>query len=266
MRQYLWQDRAEIDAQYVYPFHPRPECLSMLQRPPTAALDIGCGSGGVGHALRQRFPLCVLWGCEFDGAAANLARQHFDVVVEQDVETVDFKAMGLKKPFDLVCLFDVLEHLVNPWKLLNGLLRVISEDAQVLVSLPNVANLLLLHDALRGYWRYNNWGLLDFTHIRFFTDYDARKMFYQTGYRVLSHEVNFFGQAASIFEQYKSVTFPTLLTVGDITMKVHSQQDLRRLCADQNLYLISPHHGFMQSDSETDLASNNYPQTHAFGG
>jgi len=160
MRQYLWQDRQAETLEYVYPFNPRPECIAMIRRAPTAALDIGCGSGGMGYALRQSFPDCALWGCELDASAAKLARQHFDVVVEQDVETVDFKALGLRQPFDLVCLCDVLEHLVNPWALLHGLLKIMSPDAQVLVSLPNVSNLLLLHDALRGHWRYGNLGLL----------------------------------------------------------------------------------------------------------
>src|ERR1700712_1177226 len=104
MTQYLWQDRDQ--GEYAYVFNPRPECLALIQRDPTTALDIGCGSGAVGQALRQRFPACALWGCEFDPTAAALARQHFDYVVEQDVETVDFDALGLSRRFDLVCLFD----------------------------------------------------------------------------------------------------------------------------------------------------------------
>ena len=71
MTDYLWQDRAAKE--YAYPFNPRPECLAMISRPPTVALDIGCGSGGVGYELRERFPQCALWGCEFDASAAVIA-------------------------------------------------------------------------------------------------------------------------------------------------------------------------------------------------
>jgi SAM-dependent methyltransferase len=264
MAQFLWQDRDSKD--YPYPFNPRPECLALIQRPPKVALDIGCGSGGVGHALRQRFPECALWGCEFDASAAAMARQHFDQVVEQDVETVDFAALGLTRPFDLICLFDVLEHLVNPWKLLHGLQRVSAPDAHALVSLPNASNLLLLYDALRGHWRYRNYGLLDFTHLRFFTDFDARKMFYQTGWRVLDHRVDFLGQGAGIFERHRNEVFPLLLSVGDMSIAVKSQQELLRLCADRNLYLIARHHGDFQDDAERSMAGPDYPDTYAFGG
>ena len=264
MSQFLWQDRDTKE--YAYPFNSRPECLAMIQRPPTVALDIGCGSGGVGHALRQSFPQCSLWGCEFDASAAQIARQHFDRVVEQDVETVDWPALGLKRPFDLVCLFDVLEHLVNPWQLLQGLRRIIAPDAHLLVSLPNASNLPLLYDALRGHWRYRNWGLLDFTHVRFFADFDARKMFYQTGYRMLDHRITFLGEGRGIFERHQGDTFPLVLSVGELSLQVQSQADLGRLCADQNLYLISPHHGELCDDTERALASGDYPQTFAFGG
>lgn len=264
MTDFLWKDRDK--KAYVYPFIPRPECLDMIQRPPTLAIDIGCGSGGVGHALRQRYPGCGLWGCEFDASAAQLARQHFDTVVEQDVETVDFAALGLAQPFDLVCLFDVLEHLVNPWQLLNGLRRIMAADAQVLVSLPNASNLPLLYDALRGHWRYTSWGLLDFTHLRFFTDFDARKMFYQTGFRVLDHRVSFLGAGGAIFERHKGEAFPFVLSLDGLGLQVKSVEDLRRLCADQNLYLLSPHHGEFRDDAEREMASNAYPATYTFGG
>ncbi|MEJ8854208.1 class I SAM-dependent methyltransferase [Variovorax robiniae] len=264
MTQFLWQDRDQRE--YAYVFNPRPECLALIQREPTVALDIGCGSGAVGQALRQRFPHCALWGCEFDPTAAELARQHFDQVVEHDVETVDFNALGLRKPFDLICLFDVLEHLVNPWQLLHGLLRIVAPDAQVLVSLPNASNLPMLYDALRGHWHYRRWGLLDFTHLRFFTDFDARKMFYQAGYRVLDHRVTYLGEGGAIFQRHRGERFPLSLIVGELSIKVQSVDDLSRLCADQNLYLITPHHGELLDDTERAMASAAYPHTFAFGG
>lgn len=264
MTKFPWQDQDEQG--YVYPFHPRPECLAMIQRAPTVALDIGCGTGAVGHALRASYPDCRLWGCEFNPEAAELARQHFDHVVEQAVEQVDFASLGLTRPFDLVCLFDVLEHLVNPWQLLSGLTRVVAPDAQVLVSLPNVSNIALLYDALHGHWRYRKWGLLDFTHLRFFTDFDARKMFYQTGYRVLDHRVNLLGIGIDIFERHRNESFPCILSIGDLSIKVETADHLKRLCADQNLYLISPHHGNFLDEAERSLASAEYPHVYAFGG
>lgn len=264
MTQFIWQDRDKRS--YDYPFSPRPECLAMIQRTPSAALDIGCGSGGVGHALRERYPHCELWGCELDANAAGMAREHFDHVVEQNIEEVDFAALGLSRPFDLVCLFDVLEHLVNPWELLRALLSRITPDAHLIVSLPNASNLLLLHDALRGYWPYRNWGLLDFTHLRFFTDFDARKMFYQTGYRVVEHRKNFCSKGAEIYQSHQNGSYPTVLRIGAMTLKIDSREELARLCAVQNLYRITPHHDRFVNEDERRMASSDYPQVYALGG
>jgi 2-polyprenyl-3-methyl-5-hydroxy-6-metoxy-1,4-benzoquinol methylase len=261
---FLWQDRDK--KKVVYTFNPRSDCLQMIRRAPTVALDIGCGRGGVGHALRQRFPDCELWGCEFNSVAAQEARQHFDHVVEQDVESVDFSALGLKKPFDLVCLFDVLEHLSNPWQLLHNLLPRIAPDAHLLISLPNVANIALLHDLLHGHWKYRRYGLLDFTHLRFFTDFDARKMFYQAGYHVLNHKLSVLGQGGDIYSRYANAVFPLTLTMANATLRVESLTHLQQLCVDQNLYLVSPHHHQFANDDEREMASNHYPPVAAFGG
>jgi len=263
MAEFIWKDRSQQE--YAYSFGMRTECLEMIREAPTVALDIGCGIGGVGYALRRLYPGCQLWGCELDAVAAQQARQHFDHVLQQDVEQADFAALGLAQPFDLVCLFDVLEHLFNPWQLLHSLLRHLAPAAQVLVSLPNVSNIPLLYDALHGHWHYRRIGLLDFTHLRFFSDFDARKMFYQTGYRVLDHRMNLMAQGASIYERFKDAAFPAELKLGDMTFSVDSAAHLRRLCADQNLYLITPHHGQLANDEERELASAAYPQVYAFG-
>lgn len=249
-----------------YPFLTREDAMGLMIRPPKIMLDIGCGSGGVGYFIRQTHPSCQTWGCELDTSAAELARAHFDQVVVGDVESLDFEAAGLTQPFDLVCLLDVLEHLYNPWRLLEGLKRVISPDAHLIVSLPNVSNILLMYDALQGHWKYGRLGLLDFTHIRFFTDFDARKMFYQTGYRVLSHQPSLFGQSGDIFAQYAQLPFPTTLSLGGkMNVTVDSRDDLARLCAQQNIYLITPHQGQDLNEEEQALASSTYPPTHAFG-
>src|SRR5205085_7283168 len=181
---------------------------ALLERPPQVLLDIGCGAGGVGYAIAQRWPACERWGCELDAGAAQLAREHFHHVVQQDVEAVDFKALGLVRPFDLVTSFDVLEHIIDPWKLVRELTRVMAADAQVLVSLPNASNIALLLDAMRGYWRYRRRGLLDVTHVRFFADFDARKMFYRAGLRVVRHDVTFLGPGHYIWERHHRESFP----------------------------------------------------------
>jgi len=202
---FLW-DGADLDR--VYPENPRFECLEMIRRTPTRALDVGCGTGSVGHEIRKMYPKCAMWGSELDSVAAHTARQYYDEILEGNIENTDFTKIPSIKTFDLVCLFDVLEHLINPWIFLKKLQSIISSDAHVLVSIPNVRNIFLICDAINGYWKYQNWGLLDFTHLRFFADYDARKMFYQTGYRVIEHRENIIGHGKSIFAEYNRTMFP----------------------------------------------------------
>ncbi len=91
-------------------------------------------------------------------------------------------------------------------------------------------------------------------------------MFYQAGYRVLDHRVNFLGEGGAIFQRHKDEAFPLTLSVADLSLKVASRQDLQRLCADQNLYLLTPHHGQLRDDAERGFASADYPHTFAFGG
>lgn len=260
---FLWEG-AEVDR--VYPENPRLECLEMIRRTPTRALDIGCGSGAVGREIHRIYPKCALWGAELDSLAAYAARQCYDEILEGNIENIDFTSISSIKPFDLVCLFDVLEHLINPWILLRKLQTVISSEAQILVSIPNASNIFLICDAVNGFWRYQNWGLLDFTHLRFFSDFDARKMFYQTGYRVIEHRENIIGHGKSTFAQYSEGPFPISITFGKLTMDVESKEELIRLCADQNLYLISPHHNIFNDISEIEMASDYYPSTLAYGG
>lgn len=262
MTQYVWQ-RASNGL--TYDDNPRPECLALLERAPTRVLDIGCNVGSVGRELKRRYPDVHLVGCEFNAQAAEIAAKDYHLIIQEDVTKADLGSYGIDTPFDMVCLFDVLEHLYNPWELLVGLHEKISDDAQVLISLPNASNLLVLLDAMRGQWRYQNWGLLDFTHIRYFTDFDARKMFYQTGYRVEEMRPHIFGQDAAIYQQLKDQPMPATITIDKMTWRIDNHDELVRLCAIQNLYRITPHHGKLD-EQEQYWASDDRPPTFAFGG
>lgn len=263
MNQPVWKD---VPAEnQIYPFSSREDCLTLLQRAPEFMLDIGCGAGGVANWMGKHYPTCKGWGCEINTLAGQLAEKYYEQVIVGNIEDIDIASMAPRRPFDLVCLFDVLEHFKNPWQFLQRLRPLVTSDAQVIVSLPNASNLLMLYDAYRGYWRYRKNGLLDVTHLRFFTDFDARKMFYQTGYRVVNTRCNQFGEAGDIFERHKDNTFPSTLSLGDFSVTVRSVEDLSRLCAQQNIYLLTPYDSATLTPEEVEMASSAYPATHAFG-
>ena len=116
-----------------------------------------------------------------------MASRRIERVLCQSIEEVDWEQEGVQRgDIDTVVLCDVLEHIYDPWKTLLTLRNLVSPTAQFLLSIPNVRNAPLIQDLISGHWRYRKAGLLDITHIRFFTRQDMYRMFYQTGFRVVA--------------------------------------------------------------------------------
>ena len=166
---------------------PRTDLIELLQHAPRVVLEAGCGSGATGATLKQAYPQAVVHGVELSVEAAALAANRLDRVICANVEQVDFEESGFAHgSIDTVFFPDVLEHLYDPWNLLVRLRPYLSADAQVVASIPNSRNLWLLMHLLHGNWDYVEEGLLDVTHIRFFTLKTVRELFEQTGYTIVS--------------------------------------------------------------------------------
>jgi SAM-dependent methyltransferase len=132
-------------------------------------LELGCGTGATLAWLKQGGRVQQTVGIEIYPAAAERARASLDRVICQD-----FEKGGVPDDlgrFDLILCLDVLEHLVDPWKTVDRLVRDhLAPGATILVSVPNVRHhSVLLPLVLRGRWDYADAGLLDRTHLRFFT-------------------------------------------------------------------------------------------------
>ncbi len=188
MPKYLWERLSQAEeAPLLGAYHEqvRKELLPLFQHEPRVVLDIGCASGATSHWLKQRDPSVFAYGIELNRHAAAVARTRLDRVFDSPVEAV--LAEGLIPPHsvDTVLLADVLEHTVDPWNLLLRLKPLLADDAQLAISLPNARNLWLINHLAEGNWRYAEAGLLDITHLRFFTLNEARRMLAETGYRIL---------------------------------------------------------------------------------
>lgn len=159
----------------------RPEVLALI--PPTArrVLDIGCGSGRLGEALQRRQPATVV-GIELDPVAAAAARTRLDHVLTLDVQT-DRPEFG-EGEFDAVVCADVLEHLRHPERLLPEIRRWLAPDGCLIASIPNVRHHSVLTSLLAGNFTYETAGLLDETHVRFFTRREIEKLLHRTGFEV----------------------------------------------------------------------------------
>ena len=146
--------------------HPRRHVLDLVPRSAQSVLDVGCGAGVLGQQLRER-QACEVWGIECDPDAARAARGRLDRVIEAPVLQV---AAALPRArFDTLIAADVLEHLPDPLAVLRALLPSLAAGATVVLSLPNVQHHGVVRDLLRGRFTYRPAGILDHTHLRFFT-------------------------------------------------------------------------------------------------
>ncbi len=153
----------------------RPEVADLVPPECRRVLEIGCGAGELGRLLKERG--CFVAGVELVPEAAEAARRHLDQVVTADVE-----ADGLPfapGSFDAVIFADVLEHLIDPWRVLREAAGLLAPGGRVIASVPNVQNADVIWRLLRGRWDYRERGILDRGHLRFFTLHGIREMFEQ---------------------------------------------------------------------------------------
>lgn len=130
-------------------------------------LDVGCSTGYLGTALAGRG--CVVDGVEIDPEAARLAREHLHAVMEVDLDNEDLAKALPGRQYDCIVFADVLEHLRNPRAVLESAISLLAPDGEVVISVPNVTHGSVRLALLQGRWDYRDTGLLDRTHIRFFT-------------------------------------------------------------------------------------------------
>ena len=147
-----------------------------------AVLDVGCSTGYLAVALGERG--CTVTGIEVDPEAAELARPHLKDVVVADLDTVNLDSLGIEDRFDVVVFADVLEHLRDPVGTLRAASDLLRPDGYVVVSIPNVAHGSVRLALLEGRFDYSDVGLLDETHIRFFTRSTLRAFTQAAGFAV----------------------------------------------------------------------------------
>jgi 2-polyprenyl-3-methyl-5-hydroxy-6-metoxy-1,4-benzoquinol methylase len=145
-------------------------------------LDLGAAGGHLGRAVRDR--CSFLAGVEPDTGLPASAREGYDVW--HAVDAMD--AGPWDAPFDVVVCADVLEHLARPEALLERIRGWLRDGGTLLVSLPNIANVSIRMALLLGHFRYTERGILDRTHVSFYTLASARQLLETSGFRVRSAE------------------------------------------------------------------------------
>jgi len=156
---------------------------------PRRVLDVGCGAGLNGAVAKGRGARVT--GLELAESAANMARTRLDEVLSADIESDASVAAHLgDRTFDLMLLGDVLEHLRAPQQALSRLLPHLEDEGRVIVSVPNVAAWTVRAELLAGRFEYEKSGILDETHLRFFTRHSIVRLVERAGLEVLRVERN----------------------------------------------------------------------------
>lgn len=130
-------------------------------------LDVGCASGDTAAAMVDQG--CRVSGVDIEDAASPETRALMQDLVIADIQQTPLTTLFKPESFDAVVFGDVLEHLVDPLATLRDAVGLLAPDGRVVVSIPNVAHAAVRLSLLEGRWDYTPTGLLDATHVRFFT-------------------------------------------------------------------------------------------------
>lgn len=164
----------------------RPEMIDFIPKSAKRILEVGCGEAFFGSILKKKLNAEV-WGVEINENCAAKAKENIDKVIIGDI--VQLLDNLPDKYFDCVIFNDVLEHLINPYIVLFKIKNKLNLNGRVVCSIPNVRYFWTLVDLIvKKQWEYAEYGILDKTHLRFFTLKSIINMFNELGYEILKLE------------------------------------------------------------------------------
>jgi SAM-dependent methyltransferase len=143
-------------------------------------LELGCANGRLGQRFKELHPGVQWHGIDLSADAVAAARPHLDRVQQMDLDSGDLAT--LEGGYDTLVIGDLLEHLRHPQQVLQTLHRLSLPDARIVCCLPNMAHLSVVQRLLAGDISYDAAGLLDQTHVRFFSPSSAFKIFLDAGW------------------------------------------------------------------------------------
>ncbi len=230
--------------------NPRSEIVAQFEHKPHRVLEIGCATGATGKLIKEIFPDAWVAGIELSETAAKIASSRLDLVINQKFEESNPESYGIAKgSIDTVILADVLEHMYDPWHVLVRLRPYLTPNAQVFASIPNVRNLWLMNELAHGRFTYETMGLLDITHIRFFTRAEINKLFQETGYQVMKVHYNLDSRLTHI--KYQSDTYS--IETDKLVLKNVTPEELLDIKTLQFVVLARP------ADDLEKNNTTNYP-------
>ncbi len=159
-----------------------PELIKLIKVSERRILDVGCGAGG--NACLLMGDKRELHGVTISRKEAKLASKYYKSITVANIETTSLRYP--RRYFDAIIFSHVLEHTVNPWAVLKRLKIFLRSGGRCYIALPNVAYYKNRLGMLCGRFSYKKAGLMDDTHLRFFTFDSAINLVQSSGYRIVS--------------------------------------------------------------------------------
>jgi 2-polyprenyl-3-methyl-5-hydroxy-6-metoxy-1,4-benzoquinol methylase len=147
-------------------------------------VEVGCMHGDLARVYRSNNLRSEYIGIEIDPEYAKVAERHCTRTIAGNIEELDAKTMNSLFPSDCWVFGDCLEHLRDPWMLLRRIRESIDSDGCLLACIPNAQNWSVQMRLAKGHFFYEDSGLMDRTHIRWFTRITLIEMFKSTGWKI----------------------------------------------------------------------------------
>ena len=212
----------------LYPDVPNADLLQRIPLDARVVLDVGCGTGSLGAAYRRLNPRALLLGIDKDPAAAAIAA---------DAARPGGGCGRRGRPpvipahsrIDCIVYGDILEHLADPWQVLHRHIAALNDDGTILICIPNVEHWSFAARLLHGTWDYEPTGLLDETHLRWFSLDSMRRSLLAAGLSLCDVHPR-------VFDPEKARAFVTAMTPALLALNTDPQEYLTRSSALQYVW------------------------------
>lgn len=202
----------------------RQDVLALIPEEAKRILNVGCANGAMGEEIKSFRNNITVFGIEKNKQMGLKAKKKLDRVIIGDIEEMDFsKKLDVNSPFDCIVFADILEHLRDPWAVMQEFRNFLTKEGKIVASIPNVRHFSTLFAlAVKGKWPYRERGIHDSTHLRFFTMKNIREMFkladlkivdIKRKYRIIEkpHKYNRFSGILALFLPRELLTFQYLI-------------------------------------------------------
>lgn len=187
-----------------------PDLLRVMEASTRKVLEVGCMSGALAREFKKIAPHAIYTGVEIDASYAELATKYCDSVYTLNIDEAPDYFWKMNSSVDAWIFGDVLEHLKDPWRVLSKINQIIPKDGYIAACIPNAQHWSLQARLSMGDFTYENSGLLDRTHLRWFTRRTIHEMFENTGFKVVKEIPRIF-QENNSSEILKSISHTAAL-------------------------------------------------------